>query len=127
MVFHGPRYSQAFDNESSHYDSALDSPTIRSSVSTQQVEEDIVHIVDERVVQSAPRDEHNLRQSYSEPYISYDGQDDRSQDRYENRYERERDHYDGRVAYDGEDSIERASRPGYKPQGQPVKYVSSDK
>ena len=130
MVFHGPgRYSQAFDNDSTHYDSNLDSPTIRSSVSTQPVDEDIVHVAEPvRTVQSAapPRDERNMHQAYSEPYISYNGQDadrydDRRRDYYDDRFDRDRDRYDGRPPYDVDDDIEKASRPGYKPSGNIVR------
>ena len=94
----------------------------RSFASNQPVDEDVVHVIDAPPVQSAPRDDRNMRPPYPEPYISYNGQDaGRHDDRGQDRYDREIGYINGQLSYERDDSIEKASRPGYKPQGHPIK------
>ncbi|XP_048581341.1 tight junction protein ZO-1 isoform X4 [Nematostella vectensis] len=102
------RRSMAFD-----YESNLDSPTTRSSIS-RPPEEDL----------------HPERPREDEPYTSYNGPQveyrDRERDRDRDRErDRERDRDRDREPYDGypPEDIDRASRPGYKPSGNVVQVL----
>lgn len=114
------RYSQSYD-----YDSTLDSPTVRSSVSTQHVDDDHVILADRASdIHSEPPRDARVRPAYSEPQLRYP-----DSDRYEQEEYAPRTHYDdedfrnGRQGFN-EDTLER-QRPGYKPSGNIVKLLPS--
>ncbi|CAH3013994.1 unnamed protein product [Porites evermanni] len=111
------RYSTSYD-----YDSTLDSPTVRSSVSNQPMDDDHIIVADYASdVHSEPPREGRVRAAYSEPQLRYDGPD-RYEEEYLPRARYDDDDYrDGRQGFN-EDTLDR-QRPGYKPPG--VKLLPS--
>lgn len=109
------RFSQSYD-----YDSTLDSPTVRSSVSTQPVDEDIMHAEPSMEVNSEPP---RVRPAYSDPHLRYEDPDYQEDFHPRQRYV-EDDFRNGTHGFN-EDTLER-QRPGYKrPSGNVVKLLPS--
>ncbi|XP_068711421.1 tight junction protein ZO-1-like isoform X2 [Montipora foliosa] len=114
------RFSQSYD-----YDSTLDSPTVRSSVSAQHVDDEHVVFSDRASeVHSEPPRDARVRAAYSEPQLRYPDSDRYEQEEFvpRSRYHDE-DFRDGRQGFN-EDTLER-QRPGYKPSGNLVKLLPS--
>lgn len=140
FTLHPSRYSTGHD-----YDTHGDSPTTRSSISHPPEEE--IHAEPAKGLESAPHMYNGLeveyrpnddRPRYDDGRGRYDDDrdrdrgryDDRDRDRYDDR-DRDRDRYDDKdrdhgrygdeAPYDSD--VDRASKPGYKPHGNVVKWV----
>ncbi|XP_078360375.1 tight junction protein ZO-1-like isoform X2 [Oculina patagonica] len=115
------RYSQSYD-----FDSTLDSPTVRSSTSTQPVDEDAV-VADHgyEVHSEPPRDRDvRVRPAYSEPHLRYNEPEQPDEYGPRARYEEEDFRNGNKPAGFREDTLDR-QRPGYKPSGNMVKLLPS--